>query len=185
MQRPTAGATVDSSTRAAAAERERAVVGAALFAFLLAFTVDLRLFAWDSGVGAGGATCPHEPFYAPSELPLVHEIELHVEKAPFTAMVGRMWDRNQPELPLNISFNGVVLEGAKVQLHGGPFQRGQRADQVLSLSLSRSLSLSLSLSVSVSPLSLLSLWYPLSLSLVTSLTHYPTLFARVAYSIAI
>ena len=57
----------------------------------------------------------------------------------------------------------------------------------LSLSLARSLSLSLSLSlsVSVSPLSLLSLWYPLSLSLVTSLTHYPTLFARVAYSIAI
>ena len=113
------------------AECERAVVGGVLFAFLLAFTVDADALSWMGG-GAGdelGACGEYEPFYAPGELPVVHEIDLRVEKAAFTAMTGRMWDRNQPELQMNISFDGVLLQGAKVQLHGGPFQRGQAAGQ--------------------------------------------------------
>ena len=119
----TGGASSRSST-----ERERQAVAAALLIFFLGLYVDSTFFTWDSGSGAGSAECPHE-FYGPGELPMVHEIDLHVEKEAFTAMVDRMWDRNQPELRMNITFDGVFLEGGKAQLHGGPFQRGQGPGQ--------------------------------------------------------
>ena len=105
--------------------RENKAVAAALLAFLVAVIVDIDFFTVGGG-GGGEETCPYEPFYSEGELPMVHEIDLQVGKEAFSAMVGRMWDRNQPELPMNISFNGALQVDAKVQLHGGPFQRGKK-----------------------------------------------------------
>ena len=104
-------------------DRENRGVAAALAAFLLFLLV--RVFAEEEyEVKVEEDACPHAPFYAADEVPVVHEIDLLVEKEAFTAYVERMWDRNQPELPMDITFDGVQLVGAKVQLHGGPFQRG-------------------------------------------------------------
>ena len=110
------GSTGGASSRSSS-ERERQAVAAALFVFLLGLAA--AFFGATGGDGASAETCPHEPFYAPDELPLIHEINLQVDKELFSDMIDDQADRDRPEMRVNISFDGVLLEGAKIQVHGG------------------------------------------------------------------
>ena len=72
---------------------------------------------------AGGGACTFPPFYADAELPVVHEVEMLMARSDFVRLVNNQADRNYPETPTTIIFNGMRLPNAKVQVHGGTPQR--------------------------------------------------------------
>jgi hypothetical protein len=77
-----------------------------------------------AAVACADDPCPFPPFYAPEEQPMVHQIELVMPKIDFRNMVDNQGDRNYPETPTTIIFDGVRLPGGKLQVHGGSPQRG-------------------------------------------------------------
>jgi hypothetical protein len=67
--------------------------------------------------------CPFPSFYAPAELPIVHEVEMLMPRSAFRRMVNNQADRGFPETPATVILDGIRLPGAKIQVHGGTPQR--------------------------------------------------------------
>ena len=80
-----------------------------------------------ASVRAAGA-CTFPPFYAAEERPIVHQVELLMPKTEFRRMIDNQGDRNFPEIPATILFDGERLPGGKIQVHGGTPQRGGFGD---------------------------------------------------------